>query len=168
MHRKLLTILVLALLSCIASSNSSAQSLRPELEKVSSAVEAYVQKLKPDWHHKISEQPSPDVAVHFWNSEKCAVADLTIDGAHTGKHPVPCLIKLAIDQSASASAARERLVSFARDEPSATVILVGEKGYIWREGVVFIKGKFTFWLGGGLHFCPYFRRDAYLLSRRRV
>jgi len=159
MYRRLLTIHVLALLLFVAPANSIAQSLRSDLDKVSTAVETYVQKLKPDWHHETAlpptppgGQPSSDVAIHFWKSEKCAVAELIIDGVNTGKHPVSCLIKLAIDQSASPSAARERIANFVRDEPSATVILVGDKGYVWRGGdIVFIKGKFTFWLSGGLH-----------------
>ena len=155
MYRRLLTICLLAIAACV---NLAGQSLRPDLEKVSSAVVAYVQKHKPDWHHKTAlpptpsgSQPSPDVAIHFWSSERCAVAELIIDGVNTGKHPVSCRIKLAIDQSESPFAARERLANFAREERGATAISVGEKAYVWNRGdIVFIKGKFTFWLGGGL------------------
>ena len=132
--------------------------LRPDLEKVSKAVETYVQKHKPDWHHENAlpptppgSQPSPDVVIHFWSSERCVVAELIIDGVNTGKHPVSCRIKLAIDQSKSPSAARERLANFVREERSATVISVGDKAYVWNRGdIVFIKDKFTFWLSGGL------------------
>ena len=49
------------------------------------------------------------------------------------------------------AAARERLAKFVRDERSATGISVGDKAYVWNRGdIVFIKGRFTFWLGGGL------------------
>ena len=134
------------------------QTLRPDLERVSKAVEASVQKHEPDWRHETAlpptppgSQPSPDVAIHFWSSEKCVVAELSIDGVNTGKHPVSCRIKLAIDQSASPPAARERLAHFVRDEPGATVISIGDKAYVWNRGhIVFIKGKFTFWVSGGL------------------
>ena len=155
MYRRLLTICLLAVACCF---DLAGQALRPELEKVSRAVEAYVQKHKPDWSHKTSlpptppgSQPSPDVAIHFWSSEKCAVAELVIDGVNTGKHPVSCRIKLAIDQSKSPFAARERLANFVREERSATVLSIGDKAYVWNRGdIVFIKDKFTFWLSGGL------------------
>jgi len=155
MFRKPLTICVLLV---AAFCNAAAQSLRPDLEKVSRAVETYLQTHKPAWHHETAlpptppgSQPSPDVAIHFWSSEQCAVAELIIDGVNTGKHPVSCRIKLAIDQSASPTAARERLATFVREERSATVISVGDKAYVWSRGdIVFIKGKFTFWLSGGL------------------
>ena len=155
MYQRLPTICLLVLAACV---DVAAQSLRPELEKVSRAVEAYVQTHKPDWRHETSlppappgSQPSPDVAIHFWSSERCVVAELIIDGVNTGKHPVSCRIKLAIDQSESPSAARERLAKFVREERSATVISVGDKAYVWNRGdIVFIKDKFTFWLGGGL------------------
>ena len=152
---RLLTVCLLVVAACV---DVAGQSLRPELEKVSKAVEAYMQKHKPDWSHKTSlpptpsgSQPSRDVAIHFWSSEKCAVAELVIDGVNTGKHPVSCHIKLAIDQSESAFAARKRLADFVLEERSATVISVGDKAYVWNRGhIVFIKDKFTFWLSGGL------------------
>ena len=155
MVTKLLTIFLLAL---AASVDSAGQTLRPDLEEVSRAVETYMRTQKPDWRHKTAlpptppgSQPSPDVAIHFWSSERCVVAELIVDGVNTGKHPVSCRIKLAIDQSESAYAARERLANFVREERSATVISVGDKAYVWHPGhIVFIKGKFTFWLSGGL------------------
>lgn len=159
MYRKLRTInLTLLLLSITIFGNAQQQTLWPDLEKVSKAVEAYMQKNKPDWRHETAlpptpqgSPPSPAVAIHFWSSEKCATAELLIDGVNVGKHPVSCRIKVAIDQSTSASAARERLANFVREEPSASPVAVGEKGYIWRGGdVVFVKGKFTFWCSGGL------------------
>jgi hypothetical protein len=43
------------------------------------------------------------------------------------------------------------LIQFARNEPSATPIAVGDKGYFWHgTDLIFIKGKFTFWLNGSL------------------
>jgi hypothetical protein len=158
MYRKLLTIHLSALLLSVTSSNAAGQSLRPDLEKVSRAVETYFEKNRLDWRHETAlpptppgGQPSPDVAIHFWSSEKCVTAELVIDGVNVGKHPVSCRIKLAIDQSPSASDARARLTNFVRDERSASPISAGDKGYIWRGGdVVFVKGKFTFWLSGGL------------------
>jgi hypothetical protein len=42
-----------------------------------------------------------------------------------------------------------RLSNFVLNERSASPVQVGDKGYVWRGSeVVFIKGKFTFWLGG--------------------
>lgn len=153
--RGVLTICLVAVAACV---ELTAQTLRPDLEKVSRAVEAHVQKQKPDWRHENSlpptppgSQPSPDVVIHFWSSERCVVAELSIDGVKTGKHPVSCRIKLAIDQSESPSVARERLAKFIAEERSATVIAVGDKAYVWNRGdIVFIKGKFTFWVSGGL------------------
>ena len=155
MLRRLLTACFFVL---VVVTNSAGQSLRPELEKVSKAVEAYLQTHKPGWRHQMAtpptpagSQPSPDVAIHFWSSEKCVEAEVIIDGVNTGMHPVSCRIKLAIDQSESSAAARERLAKFVRDERSATVIPIGDKAYVWNHGdIVFIKDKFTFWLGGGL------------------
>lgn len=155
MYRRLLTICLLAVAACV---DLAAQSLRPDLEKVSKAVESHIQKHKPNWLHETAlpptppgSQPSPDVAIHFWSSEKCVVAELILDGVNTGKHPVSCRIKLAIDQSTSPFAARKRLADFVRDERSARVISIGDKAYVWSHGdIVFIKGKFTFWLSGGL------------------
>ena len=158
MHRKLLAIYLTALLLLVTASNAAQQTLLPDLEKVSRAVETFVQKNKPDWQHKASlpptpagSQPSSTVAIHFWSSEKCVTAELILDGVNVGKHSVPCRIKLAIDQSESAYAARERLAKFVLEEPGASAIPVGEKGYFWRGGhIVFVKDKFTFWLSGGL------------------
>lgn len=154
-YRRLQTICLIVVCSCV---DLAGQLLRPDLEKVSKAVETYVQKRKPDWRHETAlpptppgSQPSPDVAIHFWSSEKCVVAEVSIDGVNTGKHPVSCRIKLAIDQSTSPAAARQRLADFVREERSATVISIGDKAYVWSRGdIVFIKGKFTFWLSGGL------------------
>lgn len=158
MHRKLLTICLMPLLLSVTIAHGGQQVLWPDLERVSKAVETYLQKNKPDWRHETAlpptppgRPPSPSVVIHFWTSEKCVTAELIIDGVNVGKHPVSCHIKLAIDQSDSAFAARERLARFASEEPGASAISVGEKGYTWRGGdVVFIKGKFTFWLSGGL------------------
>jgi hypothetical protein len=64
---------------------------------------------------------------------------------------VPCRVKLAIYYSPSASEARTGLSSFVLGERSASAIQVGDKGYVWGgSNLVFVKGKFTFWLGGGL------------------
>lgn len=155
MYRSFLTVCLLAIAVGV---DLAGQTLRRDLEKVSKAVEAYFQKHKPDWRHETplpptppGSQPSPDVSIHFWSSEKCVVAEVTIDGVNTGKHSVSCHIKLAIDQSASPYAARKRLADFVHDERSATVISIGDKAYAWSRGdIVFIKGKFTFWLSGGL------------------
>ncbi|HEV2802564.1 MAG TPA: hypothetical protein VGW12_18980 [Pyrinomonadaceae bacterium] len=146
------------LLTTTASSRFNGQSLAPDLAKVSKNVEGYFNQKKPGWKHEIvppatppGSQPSPNVVIHFWSSEKCLVAEVIIDGVRSGEQPVPCRVKLAIDQSPSASAARERLGNFVLDEKSASPITVGDKGYVWRGSeVVFIKGKFTFWLGGNL------------------
>ena len=155
MYASLLTICLLAIGAWV---DLQGQSLRPDLEKISRAVEEYMQTHKPDWRHENvppatppGSPPSADVVIHFWSSEQCVVAEVIIDGSNTGKHPVSCRIKLAIDQSTSPATARDRLAKFVRDERSATVTSVGDKAYVWNRGdIVFIKGKFTFWLSGGL------------------
>ena len=142
-----------------AASTLAGQSTAPELEKVSKSVEDSFRRKRPEWKHETvppatppGSQPSPDVVIHFWSSEKCLTAEVIIDGVTSGKHPVSCRIKLAIDQSASAAAARARLDDFVLHEQSASPISLGDKGYRWRgTDVVFIKGKFTFWLGGGVN-----------------
>lgn len=149
-----------ALCLLVASSYSAVngQSLRPDLEKVSRTIESYIHRTRPGWNHETvppatppGQQPSPVVVIHFWTSEKCLTAEVIIDGASSGKQPVSCHIKLAIDQSSSASAARTRLSDFVQQEPSASPVQVGDKGYVWRgSDVVFIKDKFTFWLSGVL------------------
>lgn len=64
---------------------------------------------------------------------------------------MPCRVKLAIYQGPSASEARTGLSNFVLGERSASAISVGDKGYVWGgSNLVFIKGKFTFWLSGGL------------------
>jgi hypothetical protein len=138
------------------SSSLAGQSLSADLDKVSKGVENHLRQKRPEWKHQTvppatppGSQPSPDVVIHFWSSEKCLTAEVVIDGVSSGKHPVSCHIKLAIDQSPSASAAYTRLSNFVLTERSASPISVGDKGYIWRgSDVVFIKGKFTFWLSG--------------------
>ena len=149
---------MLCLLLASAASPLVGQSLAPDLEKVSKGVENSFRQKRPEWRHETvppatppGSQPSPDVVIHFWSSEKCLTAEVIIDGVSSGTQPVSCRVKLAIDQSPSASAARARLSDFALHERSASPVAVGDKGYFWRgTELVFVKGKFTFWLGGGL------------------
>jgi len=158
MYQKFIPAYLLCLLLASAASPLAGQSLSPDLDKVSKSVVESLRQKRPEWKHETvpaamppGSQPSPDVVIHFWSSEKCLTAEVIIDGVSSGKHPVSCRVKLAIDQSASASAARTRLSDFVLHERSASSITVGDKGYIWRGSeVVFVKGKFTFWLGGGL------------------
>lgn len=139
-----------------AASPLAGQSPATDLDKVSRSVENSFRQKRPEWKHKTvlpatppGSQPSPDVVIHFWSSEKCLTAEVVIDGVSAGKHPVSCRIKLAIDQSESAAAARTRLNDFVLNEGSASSMSVGDKGYVWRGSeVVFVRGKFTFWLGG--------------------
>jgi len=145
---------VLILLVGLSNSAAQTQVLRPDLQKVGTAVETYFQKTKPDWRHESvlpatppGGQPSPYVAIHFWAVEKCEIAERSVADAKTDKPPVSCRIKLAIYESDSASAALEGLTNFASKQRTATALLVGDKGYVWRgENIVFIKDKFTFWL----------------------
>ena len=152
---------VLLLLPASASplaGQSPSHDLNPELSGVGKGIENYLRQKRPEWRHETvppatppGSRPSPDVVIHFWSSEKCLTAEVIIDGVSAGKHPVPCRIKLAIDRSESAAAARARLGDFVLSEPSASPVTVGDKGYVWRGSeVVFVKGKFTFWLGGNL------------------
>jgi hypothetical protein len=158
MSQKFIPVYVLCLLLASTASPLAGQSLSPDLDKISKSVENSFRQKRSEWKHETvppamppGSQPSADVVIHFWSSEKCLTAEVVIDGVSAGKHPVPCRVKLAIDQSASPSAARTRLDDFVLHERSASSISVGDKGYVWRGAeVVFIKGKFTFWLGGDL------------------
>lgn len=159
MYQKYISACVLSFVFASASAPLAGQSLAPDLDKVSKSVEHNFRQKRSEWKHETvppamppGSQPSPDVVIHFWSSEKCLTAEVIIDEVSLGKHPVSCRVKLAIDQSPSAAAARERLSNFVLNERSASAIPVGDKGYLWRgSDVVFIKGKFTFWLGGGLN-----------------
>ena len=149
MYRRPLTIYLVAPVLLAAFAGSSGQSLQPDLDRVSRAVETYIQQTRSDWRHETAPpatppgvRPSPDVAIHYWSSEKCMT--------DVGNHQISCRIKLAIDQSASPSVARDRLAEFSRRERTASAISVGDQGYTWRGGIVFIKGKFTFSLSGRL------------------
>jgi hypothetical protein len=135
----------------------SGQSLSSDLGKVSKSIEDYFRLKRPEWKHQtippgpLGTPPSPNIVIHQWSSEKCLTAEVFIDGKSSGKHPVSCRIKLAIDRSESASAARARLSDFVMEEHGANPISVGDKGYVWGgTELVFVKGKFTFWLGGNL------------------
>jgi hypothetical protein len=91
------------------------------------------------------------VSINFWTSESCLTVDLRIDGRDFGKQPVPCRIKLAIDQSPSDIDARNRLSDFLTSvrDTSPTALPIGDKAYLWNGShIVFLKGRFTFWLSG--------------------
>ncbi len=72
MCRRLLTICLLL----FAGINAAGQSLRPDLEKVSKAVERYLETNKPNWHHLADTEPArledfPDEYCYFaseWKS----------------------------------------------------------------------------------------------------
>lgn len=156
MQQKFISRLILFVALTIDPSNLAAQTTVVSLEQVSKQVEDYVQKSR-GWKHETAlppippgGQPSPDVSIHFWSAEKCASASLSVDRRSYGELPVPCRIKLAIDQSSSAMAARDRLSQFFRNtyEAKPTPFSLGDKGYVWGGGIVFIKGRFTFWLSG--------------------
>ena len=157
MNQKHIPYLLCLLLVC-ASSPLAGQSLEPELDKVGKSVEGYFRQKRPGWEHSTAppatppgSQPSPNVAIHFWSSEQCLTAEVIIDGVSSGKQAVPCRIKLAIYYSPSASEARTGLSNFIFREQSARAVPVGDKGYVWGgSNLVFVKSKFTFWLGGGL------------------
>jgi hypothetical protein len=151
-------LLLIGAASRLAAQTAPAQTLAPELAQMSGRVESYIREKKPGWKHETTPpptppgyKPSPNVVVHFWSSDKCMTAELKVDGANYGARPVPCMIHLAIYQAASAAEALRSLDdSITHDrgerfEPFA----VGDKGYL-RNGnaVVFVKGRFTFWLDG--------------------
>jgi hypothetical protein len=131
-----------------------------DLDQVSRLVENYFSEKKVGWKHETTppatppgSAPSRNVVIHFWSSETCLTAELKIDGVSYGAQPVPCRIKLAIDQSPTAAEARARLSDFARDQIdySLAPVEIGDKGYVWKgSNIVFIKGRFTFWLSGGV------------------
>lgn len=150
-----LTRSALCLLVASACATVSGQALSPELDDVSKRVEDHLRQKNPDWKHEIvppgpvGTPPSPNIVIHSWSSEKCLTAEVIIDGETSGKHPVPCRIKLVIERSESELTARTRLSNFVMRE-RADPISVGDKGYCWRGTLVFVKGKFTFWFSGSL------------------
>ena len=156
MQQKFILQLIVLVVFAISPCNLTAQTKVVSLEQVSEQVKQYVQESR-GWKHETAlppippgGQPSPDVSIHFWSSEKCASASLSVERRSYGELPVPCRIKLAIDQTSSAMAARDRLSQFVRNtyEAKPTPFSVGDKGYVWGGGIVFIKGRFTFWLTG--------------------
>ncbi|HKO98467.1 MAG TPA: hypothetical protein VJU86_15830 [Pyrinomonadaceae bacterium] len=155
LRHKYIRACVQCLLLAITPCWVAGQSLAPDLQVISDRVVSHVREEKPEWKHKTATppippggQPSTEVAIHFWTAEKCVTAEVVIEGASLGSHPVSCGIKLAIDRSPSASVALRRLTEFAISEPSAITVPVGDDGYAWRGSeLVFIKGRFTFWFG---------------------
>lgn len=137
----------------------AAQSSSVTLNEISQQVQNYIQKTRK-WKHWLADpptppgsKPSPDVSINFWSSEQCLTVDLRVDGKALGTHPVPCRIKLAIDQSPSEIAARNRLSEFftSSRESNPTPLAIGDKAYLWNGShIVFLKGRFTFWLSGSV------------------
>jgi len=160
MRQTVVPYLILCLLLASAASSLAGQSDADDLDKISERVESYIRQKKSGWKHETvlppmppGSQPSRDVVIHFWSSERCLTAELSLDGVSYGARPVPCRVKLAIDQSPSATEARTRLSDFVLRQPgvNSTPLSVGDKGYVWNgSDVVFIKGRFTFWLSGGV------------------
>ncbi len=158
MRLTFISLLILFVALTIHPGNVAAQAKPLTLDQVSKQVEDYMQKSR-GWKHETALPPTPpgvppssDVSIHFWSSEKCLTAALVIRRKSYGELPVPCRFKLAIDQSSSAVAARDRLSKFVKDarEHKPTVFPVGDKGYVWGGSIVFIKGRFTFWLSGNV------------------
>lgn len=155
MRQTFLPILFVAL--TIQSSVLATQTKTLTLDQVSQQVEGYIQESRA-WKHETAlpptppgAQPSNDVSIHFWSSEKCLTASVLIERKSYGEQPVPCHVKLAIDQSSSAMSARTRLSQFVMNTREAKPVpfLAGDKGYVWGGSmIVFIKGRFTFWLSG--------------------
>ena len=157
MYQTSITLLVLLIVFLVDPSSLAAQSKDVSLQQISEKVQSYIEKSR-GWKHETADpptppgsRPSPDVMIHFWSSEKCLTAEVRIDRKSYGAQAVSCNIKLAIDQSASAIAARDRLGNFVHNdrERNFTPLPLGDKGYLWNgSSVVFVKGKFTFWLSG--------------------
>ena len=158
MRHKCISQLILVIVILSHTCTLAAQSTTVSLNQISEQVQNYMQKSR-GWKHETADPPTPpgmkpstDVSIHFWSSEKCLTAELRVGGKSYGTQPVPSRIKLAVDQSSSAIAARTRLSEFVMNDRKGKPGLfpVGDKGYVWRgSNVVFIKGRFTFWLSGG-------------------
>ena len=135
----------------------AAQSSSVTLNDLSEQVRNYIQKTR-DWKHSVADPPTPpgskpstDVSINFWTSEHCLTVELQVDGKDLGTQPVPCRIKLAIDQSRSEIDARNRLSEFLTSvrDTNPTSLPIGDKGYVWNGShIVFLSGRFTFWLSG--------------------
>ena len=157
MGQKLFQVFTFAVLLAGSCWLVAGQTLSPDLDNVTKNFESYFRQKRPDWKHE-TVPPGPagtpfstTIVVYFWWSEKCLTAEVFINGQSSGRQAVPCRFKLAITQSQSASDTLAHLIQFVRDEPSASPIVVGDKGYFWHgTDLVFIKGKFTFWLNGSL------------------
>ena len=158
MRQTLIPAVILFLTLSIYPRNLAAQIKASSLAEVSQQVEGYIQKSR-GWKHETAlppippgGQPSPDVSIHFWSSEKCLTASVRIEGKSYEDQAVPCRFKLAIDQTDSAMSARARLSNFVMNEREVkpTPFPLGDKGYVWGGSIVFIKGRFTFWLSGSV------------------
>jgi hypothetical protein len=135
----------------------AAQSSSVTLNDISKQVRDYMQKTR-DWKHWLADPPTPpgskpstDVSINFWSSERCLNVELRVDRKDLGPQPVPCRIKLAIDQMPTEIEARDRLSRFLIDtrDSNPTSLPIGDKAYLWSGShIVFLKGRFTFWLSG--------------------
>ena len=138
-----------------------AQSSSVTLNDIAKQVRDYIQKTR-DWKHSLADPPTPpgskpstDVSINFWSSERCLNVEIRVDGKDLGTQPVPCRIKLAIDQSPSEFDARERLSRFLTDtrDTNPTSLPIADKAYLWNGShIMFLEGRFTFWLSGTVDF----------------
>lgn len=135
-----------------------------DLDRVGERLVSFFKHWRPGWAHSTVEpaaapgqQPSRNVAIHFWRSDNCLTVDAVVDGARRPELPVSCMVKVAAYQFPTAEAAREHLKGFVDIERSMRKpgalrpLALGDEGYGWgRSNVVFRKGRFSYWLSGSV------------------
>ena len=135
-----------------------------DLDRVGERLVSFFKQWRPGWEHGTVEpvaapgqQPSRDVAIHFWRSDNCLIVDAVVEGARRPELPVYCTVKVAAYQFPTAEAAREHLKGFVESErqkktPGALrPLALGDEGYGWkRSNVVFRKGRFSYWLSSSV------------------
>ncbi|HEX8456422.1 MAG TPA: hypothetical protein VF656_03795 [Pyrinomonadaceae bacterium] len=131
-----------------------------DLERVGERLVRFFKEKRPGWEHSTVEplaapgqQPSRNVAIHFWRSDKCLIVDATIDGEQRKALPVYCKVKVAVYLFPTIDAARAHLDEFAQSQRTRKApwtlrpVALGDEGYGWGlSNVVFRKGRYSFWL----------------------
>ncbi len=150
---------ILCLLLAICPNKLAGYASEVDLAQVSRRVEDHIRQTRKEWKHELVPPLTPPgyplsdtVVIHKWTSERCGTVALRLDGKSYGEQPVPCVLSLIIDQSSSATVAIDRLSRFVNkrgrvtDLGRATPIPIGDKGYVQDGQIVFVKGRFMFYV----------------------
>ncbi|HEX8071933.1 MAG TPA: hypothetical protein VF546_18440 [Pyrinomonadaceae bacterium] len=154
--------LALLLAVCLPTcAQTPAQELDPELAGLGEQLVSRLRELRPDWTHDAvppatppGDKPSSTVAIHFWRSHKCLTAERDNKGTPEDV-PLACVVKVAVYLFDTREQNHKFLDDFIGRErlrgPKPTSIAAGDEGYVWGRGnVIFVKGRFMFWLDIGV------------------